>query len=397
MRSSLAAYIAFAAFGLFWGAWGAALPALKSAVGVSDAQLGAALLCVGVGALPAMALTGRIVDRFGLRTAGAPLIALAVSGAGLAFFATDAVGLGLGMLLVGATSGSADVAANALAGSAEHRSGRRVITLAHAVFSTFVVVGSLGAGALLVQTDALGTTFAICGLMIAAAGITVIMVGDGPVRAGSGSRAGRAPRRLSPILPFAAVGLVGALGFAIENAHQSWSAIFLTDELDVGPLLAALAPATFATFAAATRFAAGILERVSVRTLLVGGAVLAACGTVLLAAAQHPVSAVAGLALAAIGTSVLFPTLLSHATRAVPDGERGRATSVVGTTAYLGFVLGPVYVGLLAGEYGLRAAMVGVAVLALAFGALSPFVGRGSRRRSGFVPVAPDDARQRQR
>lgn len=397
MRSSAAAHIAFAAFGLFWGAWGAALPAMKSATNASDAQLGTALLFVGVGALPAMALTGRAVDRFGLRTAGLPLIALAAAGAGLAAFAQDVVALGAGMLLVGATSGSADVAANALAGSAEHRSGRRVITLAHGMFSVFVVVGSLGAGALLAMSDALAPTFAVCGLLIATAGMIILLIGDGPVPDRSAPSSGTRAPLLSRVLPFAAVGLVAALGFAIENAHQSWSAVFLTDELQAGPLLAAVAPATFATFAAATRFAVGATERLSARTLLVGGAVLAAGGTVLLASAQHPGTAVAGLALSAIGTSVLFPTLLSHATRGVAEAERGRATSVVGTTAYLGFVLGPVYVGMLAGGLGLRAAMIGVAALAVAFGVLAPFVSRSRRSLADADLAAPADAQDGQR
>lgn len=380
MRSSIAAYVAFASFGLFWGTWGAILPALKTAAGVSDAQLGTALLWVGLGALPAMALTGRVVDRFGVRVTGIPLIALAATGVVLAMSAQDALSLSIGMLLVGATSGSADVAANALAGAAEHRSGRRVITLAHAVFSSFVVAGSLGAGVLLSASGGLVPAFRVCGLLVAAAGAGVLILGEGPVAEPLRGKTAVAPPRLSRFLPFVAVGLVGALGFAIENAHQSWSALFLVDELDAGPALAALAPATFAAFSALTRFAAGACNRISVRSLLISGAVVAGAGTLVFATAQYVAAAVVGLALAAIGTSVLFPTLLSQATRSVPEGERGRATSAVGTIAYLGFVLGPAYVGLLAGGLGLRGALIGVAALAAAFAVLSPASLRSARR-----------------
>jgi predicted MFS family arabinose efflux permease len=64
---------------------------------------------------------------------------------------------------------------------------------------------------------------------------------------------------------------------------------------------------------------------------------------------------------------VLFPTLLRVATAHVPEERRGRATAVVATTAYLGFLAGPAYVGLLADEAGLRTAMTGVAALAIVF------------------------------
>ncbi|KQR22575.1 hypothetical protein ASF79_10135 [Agreia sp. Leaf335] len=109
-------FVAFAGFGIFWGVWGAALPALRQTAGVSDAQLGGALLCVGLGALPAMLFTGRAVDRFGTRITGLLLATLAVAGILVAVFARDIVAVCVGMLLVGATSGASDVAANALAG-----------------------------------------------------------------------------------------------------------------------------------------------------------------------------------------------------------------------------------------------------------------------------------------
>jgi predicted MFS family arabinose efflux permease len=371
MRSPSSPYLAFAAFGVFWGTWGASLPALRDAAALTEAQLGGALLCVGVGALPAMLLTGRAVDRYGVRITGLLLVLLAAAGVVVAGQGHDLASVALGMLLVGAASGAADVAANALAALGEARSTRRVITLAHAVFSSSVVLGSIGAGALRASgADAL-LVFGIAGAVIAAAGLRVLVSGDGPVdervtgqatRGNGGSRA----------WPFVVVGLVGALGFAAENAHQSWSAVFLEDELDASVGLAALAPATFAVFAAITRFTVGASARIPEVPLLVGGAIAAAAGTLLLAIAASPPVALAGLALAATGTSVLFPTLLSRSMRDVPEGSRGRATSAVSTTAYLGFVLGPAYVGVLAGAVGLRGAMVGVAVLAAGFAVLAP-------------------------
>jgi MFS family permease len=382
MRPSTLSYIAFVGFGVFWGTWGAALPGLRDAGGLTDAQLGAALLCVGVGAVPAMAFTGRAVDRFGPRVAGLALVALALTGVALAAFARDVTTLAVGMLLIGATSGSADVAANALAGSAERVTGRRVITLAHAVFSSAVVVGSLGAGALLAATGSLVVTFVIAGSLIAVSGAMVFVAGTGfhPLR---GEHSAEPRRRLSAALPLLAVGVVGALGFASENAHQSWGAIFLADELEATPLVASFAPAAFATFAAATRFGVGLWTGIPDRVILLGGALLGVLGALLLTIAPTILVAVTGLALAAIGTSVLFPTLLSRATRDVDDGERGRATSLVGTTAYLGFVLGPVYVGFLSDALGLRGAMVGVAALCLAFAVLAPVVTRHRR------PIGP--------
>jgi predicted MFS family arabinose efflux permease len=48
-----------------WGAWGASLPAVQQHAGVSDDQLGFALLLVGLGALASMRIAGALFNRFG--------------------------------------------------------------------------------------------------------------------------------------------------------------------------------------------------------------------------------------------------------------------------------------------------------------------------------------------
>jgi MFS family permease len=389
MPSTAAAHSSFAAFGIFWGTWGAALPGLRDAAHVDGAALGTALLFVGLAGLPAMLLAGRSVDRFGARIAGPLLAALAVAGVLIAVLARDLSTLVVGMSLVGAASGAADVAGNALAGLAEQRSGGRVITVSHGVFSSCVVIGSLGTGALRAAGADVVTVFAVAGALITAAGVVAFLLGDGP-RGACPALPGNRRDGLRLVLPFVAVGLVGALGFAAENAHQSWSAIILGDELGAAVGITAIAPATFALFAALTRFAAGFSTRIPTGVLLVGGAVTAVLGTLLVSVGHTVPVALGGLALAAIGTSVLYPTLLSRATRDVPADRRGRATSAVATTSYLGFVLGPVYVGLLADAVGLRGAMVGVAVLVGAFALLAPAVTRD--RPAAAVEAPPVDS-----
>jgi MFS family permease len=83
---------------------------------------------------------------------------------------------------------------------------------------------------------------------------------------------------------------------------------------------------------------------------------------------------------AAAGTAVLFPTLLGIVSRNVDETHRGRATSIVNIVSYLGFLVGPVYIGLLADATGLRGAMLAVLAMALALFTLTPVL----LRLSGF-------------
>ena len=146
-RLVVATFAVFAAFGSFWGVWGASVPRVQDQAGVSDGQLGFALLFVGAGALPAMLLAGRALDRWGPKVAAGTIGLLGVAGAGLALTAVNLPSLCLGLGVAGACSGAADVAMNAVAGRAEKVTGRPVITRVHGTFSALVVLTSLGAGA----------------------------------------------------------------------------------------------------------------------------------------------------------------------------------------------------------------------------------------------------------
>ena len=83
-------------------------------------------------------------------------------------------------------------------------------------------------------------------------------------------------------------------------------------------------------------------------TLLRAGATLGAAGTLLGALATSAGLALAGIVLAGAGISICAPVLFSIAGRSVDEAVRGAAVSIVTTIAYLGFLVGPAAVGLLA-------------------------------------------------
>jgi MFS family permease len=366
-RETSAAFGSFAAFGAVWGVWGAAVPRIQTRAGVSDGKLGLALLCIGAGALPAMFVAGRLIDRFGLQVVGELVAALGVLAAGLAGFATDMTRLCTGLAMLGALSGSADVGINTIAGRAEAITERRVIARSHGIFSAAVVVSSLVSGAVF----ALGASVAVPFLGAAvvcllAGGWTAVQVrhsagGSRPGRPDAVAGPARLPHRETVSLIL--LGLLGALAFATENAHQSWSAVYAHNQLHASTGLAAVAPAVFAAAVSASRLTLSAGRTRHEGVVLVWGAAFAAAGAVVVAAAPDLAVDGIGLVLAAVGTAVLFPTLLGLVSRTLPESHRGRGTSLVSGVSYAGFLLGPAYVGGFASVGGLRVAMFAVGAL----------------------------------
>jgi MFS family permease len=403
--SPASAYIGFASFGIFWGVWGASIPAVRDQAAATDGQLGIALLLVAAGALPAMLLTGRALDRRGTIVATAVLCAFGLSAACVAFGARGVVSLCACLAALGFTSGATDVVLNSLAASAERATGRPVIAQSHAAFSAAVVAGSLGVGGARALGLPAAVPFVFALLTCLAAAMVIAVAGrqrdtarpaSGRDAAVSGADPGPASTRRLRLGPLIAVGALGALAFAVENAHQSWSAVYLHDVVTAGGAGAALGPAVFAAMVAATRFASSLLRTASRRLLMLAGAGLAASGTLLLAISTGLAPALLGLALGGIGTAVLFPSLMSLVAEHVPEWARGTATSIVTTVAYLGFLGGPVYVGWWASSVSLPAAMFAVAGLAGVLFVITAFaMGRLSRLPSPWLYPSDPGARRR--
>lgn len=372
-----AAYLAAASFGSFWGTWGASVPRLRAQADVDDGQLGLALLFIGAGALPAMLVTGRALDRWGLRFAVAAIVALGLAGLGVALTAHGFVALCVGLAVVGLASGATDVAMNSIAGRAEQASGIAIIIRSGGVFSSFVVLASIATGLSSWIGAPIFTPFLVVAVLSLVASASVLR---SLAPQGAANPARKAPRAAEPssgpdprlrYTPLLLVGVLGALAFASENAHQSWGAVFLEDQLGAGPGFSAVGPAVFAGVVAVTRFALGRIQQGNERTILILGSLAAATGALILAASPTVPIAILGLIVAAAGTAALYPTMLSLVSRGVDEAYRGRATAIVTTVSYIGFLLGPVYVGIWSQATGLRGAMVAVAALGVVLSALS--------------------------
>jgi predicted MFS family arabinose efflux permease len=363
--------LGFAAFGFFWGSWGGALPAVRAHAGVDDGALGLALLCVGAGALVLMRPAGAILDRHGPRVLPVALMLFAAC-AVLPALATSAAALAASLLALGAASGAVDVAINADGVRAEAATGRPLMPLAHAAFSATVVVASLAVGALRAAGAGAPAIFAAvaAALLVAAAAVAALPAAEsGPA---PGPAAARGLRALLHVPRWLAVlGALTALAYFIENAWQSWSAVHLDSTLGAAPAVAAAGPALSAAAAATGRLLGqAATRRVQDRALVRGGTVVAAAGTLVAAIAPATGIALAGIALAGLGTSVCAPVLIGLAGRHAEPAARASAVSIVTTLAYLGFLVGPAAVGLAADALSLRAALAGVAAVALGLGAL---------------------------
>jgi MFS family permease len=338
------------------------LPAVRRAVDASNGQLGLALLGVGLAALPAMVVAGRLADRAGPRLVPITLAAFAVAGVLPALAGSTSALFGL-MLVLGATSGALDVAVNTRASAVEQALNVRVLDGVHAAFSAGVVVGGIGTG-LLRHAGAEPRAILL--------GVGVVVSVVAAANTGADPLPGVPSARAALTRPLLIVGAVLALAFLIESGVENWSALFIENGLHASPAVSGLGPGLFAAAMVLGRAIAqrAAPESTTLRMAIAGGA--AAAGLVVASSARHSAVALAGFVLAGAGLALSAPTLFRAAGRL----GAGPAISTVAVLGYLGFTVGPPLIGGVTAVSGLRGGLGFLAAASAVLLATAPVLRR---------------------
>ena len=165
--------------------------------------------------------------------------------------------------------------------------------------------------------------------------------------------------------PLILLGLTATALMICEGAALGWGGIFLHEERNASLSLAAVAITAYTGGQTLGRLAGdGLTGRRGGNQLFRIGAVIAAGGFSVAVLAPHPGVAVAGFALAGLGSSVLVPLTFSAVGR-LPGASTAALVSRLTTFTYTGILLGPALIGWIAGQIGLTTTMAAVIPLLL--------------------------------
>lgn len=346
-----------AGFGL--SVWAPLVPYVRERIEMTDAVFGLLLLCIGIGSLTWMPISGVLVARWGIRPVqlcSVALLALALAGMAL----TDSIGwLGLALFCFGGSLGVIDVIMNIQAVLVETAVGRRLMSNFHGMYSLGAISGALVLTGLL----SLGLapevgSFMMIGVIVAAN--LALARGYLPNRAPGGG--------LAFVRPTGLVMLVGLMCFVVylaEGAVLDWSALYLTGEKGLEVARGGLGYAAFALMVTIARFAgAPLVNSLGTARVIAFGGMLAAFGIGLSLTAEHWALALVGYGLCGLGCANVSPVLISSLSRQ-DDMPVQLAVTVATTIGFAGVLAGPAMMGMVAHFSSLGMAFALLAVLLL--------------------------------
>ncbi len=346
----LATRLSFLVAGFAIASWAPLVPFAKAKLAIDEGAMGMLLLCLGLGSVLTMSVTGALSARFGSR----PIIIL--GGLGVSLFlpllaiAGSPVALGAALFVFGAALGTLDVAMNIHAVDVERASDRPLMSGFHALYS---IGGFAGASAMTIMLSLglspLTGVIANAVLMLTAIALTTPRL----VRA-KGDPNGAVfalPRGMVLLLSLLAAGT-----FLAEGAMLDWGALLITKDGLVAVAHGGLGFMLFSIAMTAGRLIGDkIVAQLGDRRVLRWGGLLAVAGFVVLLTAPVAAVALSGFILIGLGAANIVPVLfrLAGSQTAMPPAQ---AISALSTIGYAGILIGPAGIGGIATATGLHGA-----------------------------------------
>ncbi|RDI00951.1 fucose permease [Pseudomonas fluorescens] len=354
--------IAYLIAGIGIAAWAPLVPYAKVRANLDEGTLGLLLLCLGVGSILAMPISGALAARFGCRrvlSGGTILICLALP---LLATMTSLPWLVAALFLFGAGLGTVDSTVNLQAVIVERASGKTMMSGFHGMFSLGGIIGAAGVSALLgLGLSPLGATLVVNGVLL------VALFKAAPHLLPYGSESS-GPAFAIPHGVVLFIGILCFIVFLAEGAVLDWSAVFLTTERAVETAYAGLGYAAFALTMTVGRLTGdSVVHRLGAKRVIIYGGSIAAAGFLLATLAPMWQAALLGYALVGAGCSNIVPVLYTAVGKQTLMPE-AIAVPAITTIGYAGILAGPALIGFVAHGSSLSIAfgLIAISLVAVA-------------------------------
>ena len=340
-------------------AWASLVPVAKAAAGVNEGQLGLVLLCLGIGSLLAMPVSGVVSTRHGCRkvlmVCGVALCACLP----LLASVQNVFTLAAALFFFGAMIGTFDCVMNIQAVIVERDSKRPLMSGFHGFYS---LGGLLGAATTSTIMDLGVSPFATVSA-IALAGVLLLM-GIRRHVLPYGNPAEGPPFAL-PRGEVLFLGMLCMTVFLVEGSMMDWSAVMLAENHGMPVAQAGYGFAAFSLTMTFGRLTGDrIVARVGRRSVVTVGGLLAMGGILLATLVPLWQAALLGYAMVGLGCSNIVPVLFTAVGRQT-SMPQSVAVPAMSTLGYAGVLAGPAAIGFIAHRSSLPMAFLLVAALML--------------------------------
>ncbi|KUG08902.1 MFS transporter [Solirubrum puertoriconensis] len=354
--------------GLIFASWASRIPTIQQRMGFSDAMLGLILLSLPIGQLPSLPFSGWLIHKYGSRRtgiAGAVLYSITLVSLGWAQAPWQLISC---LVVFGFASNLMNISINTQAVGVEALYGRSIMASFHGMWS---LAGFTGA-AIGTAMNGLGIMPEYHFLLILALILTgVVLTYSSLLPHSPEDDAADQPLFVLPDRTLLGLGAIAFCALICEGAMFDWSGVYFKKVVQADKGWVGAGYTAFMCTMALGRFGADWLtSKLGAKRVIQLSGLLTAFG--LLTAVLLPAlpTALLGFMLVGFGTSSVVPLVFSAAGKSTVM-PAGMALAAVSTIGFLGFLIGPPVIGLIAGATSLRISFTLIAFMGLCVAAVA--------------------------
>jgi MFS family permease len=357
--------IAVAAFffvqGLSFAAWASRIPDIKNMLHLTEGGLGTVLLALPIGLMASLPISGWMVTHYGSKKMvliGAILYATTL---GFIGFVTRTEHLVIALFAFGLWGNLTNIAVNTQAVAVEQVYGKSIMASFHGLWSLAGFVSAM-IGSLFISVH---IPPQIHFSIIAVIAFAVIFTAYKHTMDDSEKSEGESqPMFVKPDRDLLTLGLIGFCAMVCEGAMFDWSGVYFQEAVKVPATMTTLGYVAFMGTMTGGRFAGDWLaNKIGRKKMLQVSGLLMGTGLAIAVTFPFLVPATLGFLLVGFGVSSVVPLVYSAAGKSTTMSA-GMALAAVSSISFIGFLIGPPLIGIVAQFADLRWSFAIVGVLA---------------------------------
>ena len=350
-RIRIAVSLFFFSQGLAFSSWASRIPTIKSALGISEGQLGTLLLMMPIGQLCTMALSGKLVAKYGSKNVLKivvliyPLI-LCFIGLAQNFYQLGAI-----LFLFGVIGNMCNISVNTQGVEVEKIYGKSIMSSFHGAWS---IAGFTGALIGLLMMNIHISTFYHFVIIYAIIVLNWFLNKKYLVESLPAPKQEKKSILSKPDTTLVQLGVIGFLSMATEGAMFDWSGVYFQDIVKAPQNLVILGYASFMVMMATGRFVGDyFISRFGKQRIMQISGLLMFSGLMLSVFVPQLIVCTLAFMMVGLGVACNVPTVYSVAGKNKKVNP-GVALAMVSSISFLGFLMGPPLIGYIAEMFDLR-------------------------------------------
>ncbi|MDQ3536819.1 MAG: MFS transporter [Bacteroidota bacterium] len=345
--------------GLCFSSWGSRIPGIQQRLDLSEAELGAVLFALPVGLMLSLPLTGWLVTKIGSRKVvifAVFMYSIILFTIGLAYNTYLLVAI---LFFFGLISNMVNISVNTQAVGVEYLYNRSIMASFHGIWSLAAFTGA-AIGTLMIGADIVPYQHFLIIMIIVI--LSIFASGSHLLKKDVNTNADQ-PAFALPDKSMITLGVIAFCSMMCEGAMFDWSGVYFKKViLAEGAWVGAGYTAFMSTMAGGRFIADYFTTRYGIKKILQASGALTASGLLIAVFFPNLITAIIGFLFVGAGVSSVIPLVYSSAGKSKILSP-GAALAAVSTIGFLGFLIGPPVIGIVAGATSLRISFFIIAIM----------------------------------